>query len=58
MPGFFVFCNKRKKLTGGYIVVLQTHGRSGSYNVHLHIIATGGGIDLAGNFTVIRYLKI
>ena len=48
---------KRKKLTGGYIVVLQTHGRSGSYNVHLHIIATGGGIDLAGNFSVIRYLK-
>jgi hypothetical protein len=35
----------RKELKGGYIVVLQTHGRSGSYNVHLHIIATSGGLD-------------
>jgi hypothetical protein len=41
----FFSCISRKKLKGGYIVVLQTHGRSGRYNVHLHIIATSGGID-------------
>ena len=33
----------RKSLKGGYIVVVQTHGRSGQYNPHLHIIATSGG---------------
>jgi hypothetical protein len=35
----------RKSLKGGYIVVVQTHGRSGQYNPHLHIIATSGGWD-------------
>jgi len=35
----------RKPLKGGYIVVIQTHGRNGQYNPHLHIIATSGGWD-------------
>lgn len=35
----------RKDVEGGYMVVLQTHGRNGQYNPHLHIIATSGGID-------------
>ena len=30
-------------LQGGYIVVIQTHGRNGHSNPHLHIIATSGG---------------
>ncbi len=34
-----------KLIQGGYIVVLQTHGRNGQYNPHLHIIATSGGLD-------------
>ena len=34
-----------KTLKGGYIVVIQTHGRNGQYNPHLHIIATSGGWD-------------
>ena len=33
----------RQPLKGGYIVVVQTHGRSGQYNPHLHIIAASGG---------------
>ena len=41
----FFSCVSRKSLRGGYIVVLQTHGRSGQYNVHLHIMATSGGLD-------------
>jgi len=41
----FSSCVRRKKLKGGYIVVLQTHGRNGQYNIHLHIIATSGGYD-------------
>jgi len=35
----------RRPVQGGYIVVIQTHGRSGQYNPHLHIIATSGGLD-------------
>ena len=34
-----------RTLMGGYIVVVQTHGRNGQYNPHLHIIATSGGWD-------------
>jgi len=34
----------RRKVKGGYIVVVQTNGRSGSYNPHLHIIMTSGGL--------------
>ena len=41
----FYSCASRKKLKGGYIVVLQIHGRNGQYNPHLHIIATSGGLD-------------
>lgn len=38
---------RRKKLKIGTIVVVQTHGRSGHYNPHLHIIMTSGGINEA-----------
>nr|CAJ73382.1 hypothetical protein kuste2633 [Candidatus Kuenenia stuttgartiensis] len=38
----------KRPLKGGYIVVLQTHGRSGQYNPHLHIIASSGGLDEEG----------
>jgi len=41
----FFSCVSRKGLKGGYIVVLQTHGRNGQYNPHLHIISTSGGLD-------------
>jgi hypothetical protein len=34
-----------RALTGGYIVVIQTHGRNGRDKPHLHIIATSGGWD-------------
>ena len=34
-----------RTLKGGYIVVIQTHGRNGQYNPHLHLIATSGGWD-------------
>jgi hypothetical protein len=34
----------RRPVEGGYILVLQTNGRSGSYNPHLHILMTSGGI--------------
>ena len=34
-----------KPLKGGYIMVIQTHGRNGQYTPHLHCIATSGGWD-------------
>jgi hypothetical protein len=34
-----------KALKGGYLIVLQTNGRNGQYNPHLHIISTSGGLD-------------
>lgn len=47
----------RKEIEGGYIVVLQTHGRNGQYNPHLHIIATSGGIDKeTGKWEHLEYL--
>ena len=36
---------KRAGLKIGVIIVVQTHGRSGSYNPHLHVIMTDGGIN-------------
>src|SRR4030042_5357334 len=38
----------RRAGSGGYIVVIQTNGRSGSYNPHLPIIMTSGGIASSG----------
>jgi hypothetical protein len=35
---------RREGITCGFIVVLQTAGRSGSYNPHLHILMTSGGL--------------
>ena len=48
----------RRKLKIGTIVVVQTHGRSGHYNPHLHIIMTSGGIneDLCSWFDL-RFFK-
>lgn len=37
---------KRLSLKIGIIVVVQTHGRSGRFNPHLHIIMTNGGIHI------------
>jgi len=48
----------RKKLKIGTMIVVQTHGRSGQYNPHLHIIMTSGGImEDAGSWFTLRYFK-
>ena len=36
---------RRQDIKIGTIIVVQTHGRSGHYNPHLHIIMTNGGIN-------------
>ena len=43
-------------LTLGTIVVLQTYGRSGRYNPHLHILFTAGGVDAQGQWKPVRSL--
>ena len=47
---------KRQALTVGYIVVLQTAGRSASYNPHLHIIMTDGGLRADGTWQRLGYV--
>lgn len=42
----------------GAIVVLQTHGRSGHYNPHLHIIMSSGGInEEKGKWVELGYIR-
>lgn len=45
-----------KDLDIGSIIVLQTGGRSGNYNPHLHILVTAGGISKNGNWEPISYI--
>jgi len=46
---------KRQPITLGYSVVLQTAGRSASYNPHLHIIMTDGGLRADGTWQRLGY---
>src|SRR6266545_5890787 len=47
---------KRQPMTLGYIVVLQTAGRSASYNPHLHVIVTDGRLRADGTWQQLGYL--
>jgi hypothetical protein len=40
----------------GCIIVLQTAGRSGHYNPHLHILMTAGGITPDGTYNPVSYI--
>lgn len=54
----------RREVKGGYIIVLQTHGRNGQYNPHVHtcpnryrrVLATSGGIDARQKWIHLSYL--
>jgi hypothetical protein len=41
---------KRQAVTLGYVVVLQTAGRSATYNPHLHVLLTDGGLRADGTW--------
>jgi Putative transposase/Transposase zinc-binding domain len=47
---------KRQVIKLGYIVVLQTAGRSATYNPHLHVIMTDGGLRIDGSWQRLGYL--
>jgi hypothetical protein len=47
---------KRQVVKLGYIVVLQTAGRSATYNPHLHVIMTDGGVRADGTWQRLGYL--
>jgi len=49
-------CTGVKKLDIGSIIVLQTAGRSGHYNPHLHILMTAGGLDKKGKWKSVSYI--
>ena len=40
----------------GTIIVLQTAGRSGHYNPHLHILLTAGGLDPKGQYKSVGFI--
>ncbi|MDP6477408.1 MAG: transposase [Nitrospinaceae bacterium] len=40
----------------GLVVVLQTFGRPGNYNVHLHIITSSGGVTKEGKWKAISFI--
>ena len=40
----------------GTVIVLQTAGRSGHYNPHLHILVTGGGLDPQGQWKPVSFI--
>jgi hypothetical protein len=44
------------KLDIGNIIVLQTAGRSGHYNPHLHILMTAGGLDQKSQWKSVSYI--
>ena len=50
-------CCSGVKLDIGNIIVLQTAGRSGHYNPHLHILMTAGGIDPQEHWKNISYIR-
>jgi len=47
---------KRQTVTLGYIVVLQTAGRSATYNPHLHVLLTDGGLRADGTWQALGYV--
>ncbi len=47
---------KRQIVKLGYIVVLQTAGRSATYNPHLHVIMTDGGLRMDGRWQHLGYV--
>ena len=40
----------------GSVIVLQTNGRPGNYNPHLHILVPAGGLDPQGRWQTIRFI--
>lgn len=40
----------------GCVIVLQTAGRPGTYNPHLHMLVTAGGINPQGGWTSVSYM--
>jgi hypothetical protein len=47
---------KRHLVQLGYIVVLQTAGRSATYNPHLHVLMTDGGLRADGRWQRLGYI--
>lgn len=45
-----------KALDIGCVMVLQTFGRSGEFNPHLHILVTAGGLTAEGNWKHVTFI--
>jgi hypothetical protein len=47
---------KRQSVRAGYIVILQTAGRAATYNPHLHVLMTDGGLTGEGAWQALGYI--
>ncbi len=47
---------KRDRLEAGYVVVLETAGRAGHWNPHLHMLMTSGGVTPAQRWLEVDYV--
>ena len=56
MSNDFFRCCRKKDIDAGYIVVLQTAGRAGNWNPHLHIIMTAGGLTNDTKWNNVNYM--
>jgi hypothetical protein len=48
---------KGKEVELGYIVVLQTAGRAATFNPHLHVLMTDGGLTKKGKWQELGYIN-
>ena len=48
----------KAKLEAGYVVVLETAGRSGHWNPHLHILMTSGGVTPQKKWREVDYFPL
>ncbi len=46
---------KKRPLEAGYVVVLETGGRAGNWNPHLHILMTSGGVTQQNRWLEVGY---
>jgi hypothetical protein len=48
----------RKEIKIGCVMVVQTHGRKGGYNPHLHVIMSSGGVETeSGKWKELKYIN-
>lgn len=56
MKDVISICNKGKKIEPGIMLVIQTAGRASTWNPHIHLLITEGGLDKEGVWHDVSYI--